>query len=1135
MTQLGIRFTGDELDLEPPFYFEGMTSSTFPIRASIAKMQRFCDSYLNIIPEELGHFRVSVPYAYLQLLDYGKMAVHVANLGWFSQREVLFNIPIEWHRRVNGRLEFHAWATLAPFIYVDQPLSMVTGRRVYGWPKTLATFDGAETGWIEDPGSATIDASVRARVFAEAYAGAQTEDRTFLKLRSSGSAYSQFPPQMNGPLMPWTTMTNVARALSGYTRDALEIFRAFGLLPFPSAQAPANVMQMVLRELELAAQPGGIRFNTLNFKQFRRADKEEDYCYQALTNGPMRFTGFNRIALLGESALATGDASGGFAVELTRYPSLPIVDLLGLETAGEREVDGDRVLTLKPVLPFYMSCNMEYERGENIAWRTSDGQWFDGAGRAVRSSSGSESRRFNNTLGFGTRVVSGPFDFVGVESHVMPLLARTEVLQGFVDRGLNAPLEGTGEHFEIWSGGNFAYVYMFVDDLGTVTSDTNDIGDWADRAVTFYIPVRHYHGSGAGRYLRSVGLFPAYAFADSPTQAHTQSELLGIETVSADLDIPPGPWSGSSQGDESQALFSVRASILPALGQGEKMRQRFVIKIRTGEPYLAAHEPVPLSNVADGFYRKLKKELERKKHIKSEDKALGRRVLLDFLANGRQMNTYVLKQFRDCQSPRNACYQALVRIPTVFTNIHHLQEMENPLELQLHDYASLSIAKQLGLVSRDIRTGGGGTVSVVEPVRPFAVSYDMRVGTTTGSGERLMSRDGLRDWVWAGGTMRMAHTQCEISRNLEREVSECRPTRLQKTVKDWLEHETRTLTRLSEEADDEIYRSWLTYAEQEGRLSQSELLELARDADSRELKDWFRYHRSEGTWGATGPQLVTLAERIDPQCVLETVLSLEWENRSETARCRRAREDLAASITEETTAWGGGVRRLKKTVSLLRPELPNRADEVAELAARIEDLSQLEELFARLLPAEQDADASPEAAGRVLDAYRSAATQELIRNVLGWLDPGADVSTPFLPYHVPLSHRPTEEQMAELVRDVARCSEAVVDTEHAGQELLTLRREVASVVRRVLQYAYPEAEQCVGRAMDAAAHRHRKPPHCIRRMNAAQDADRLFPRKDSWETDWYCGEQLSAYRAGKVRASRSTERVEAASVPSAES
>ena len=117
--------------------------------------------------------------------------------------------------------------------------------------------------------------------------------------------------------------------------------------------------------------------NTLNLKQFRRSRKPEQYCYQALTNGPMTLTSFNRLGMLGEERVLLGDVSGGYSIKLYEWPSLPIVDMLGLEVARRWNGDGVDVAELRPVLPFWYDVNMEYEAGYNLAYRSDNGVWHE--------------------------------------------------------------------------------------------------------------------------------------------------------------------------------------------------------------------------------------------------------------------------------------------------------------------------------------------------------------------------------------------------------------------------------------------------------------------------------------------------------------------------------------------------------------------------------------------------------------------------------------------------------------------------------------------------------------------------------------------------------------------------------------
>src|SRR5262249_40143144 len=158
----------------------------FPLRANIDTLQSFVDSRLNLIPEEVGRFQVPVPYAYLMMLDYGKLAAKATNLGWFSQKEILFAIPLEWYKVENGRWVFHDWATVAPFIFVSDDVSLTLGRTVYGWPKAKATLSPTTALWMTDPTASINQATVATMVFPRLYKGMQLESHTFLEVESFG-------------------------------------------------------------------------------------------------------------------------------------------------------------------------------------------------------------------------------------------------------------------------------------------------------------------------------------------------------------------------------------------------------------------------------------------------------------------------------------------------------------------------------------------------------------------------------------------------------------------------------------------------------------------------------------------------------------------------------------------------------------------------------------------------------------------------------------------------------------------------------------------------------------------------------------------------------------------------------------
>ncbi len=202
------RGTNAAMQMEPPFTFDGVSMRVLPLRANPDTLQSFVNRYLNICPDEVGEFRAYVPYVYLMVLDYGRMSVEQSNAGWIAQREIAFSVPMEWYK-VDGRgkLQFHDWAYCSPFIFVDNELSMATGREVYGWPKSIVSLDHEISRWMKDPVGGRKLASVSAMVFPEMYSGRTEQSRTFFEIKTERAAGTLgWPPNPRNLLFPWVSV-----------------------------------------------------------------------------------------------------------------------------------------------------------------------------------------------------------------------------------------------------------------------------------------------------------------------------------------------------------------------------------------------------------------------------------------------------------------------------------------------------------------------------------------------------------------------------------------------------------------------------------------------------------------------------------------------------------------------------------------------------------------------------------------------------------------------------------------------------------------------------------------------------------------------------------------------------------------
>ena len=845
------------LPLKPPFSISNLTTRLFPLRASLDALQGFCNNYLNLMPRELGRFRACSPYVMLMMMDYGSLALEVTNLGWFSQREIMFCVPVEWYRVLDGKWVFQDWAMIPAFIYVDDELSLPMGRTVAGWPKVFVRMTPTLSATMHDPLAPVVEDTVSTLVFPELFTGRRQEERVFLEVeREATMANLRMPPDARSPIAPWSLWYRMAASSAGLARDAVSWMAGLGMLPTQPSTSPENYMAMLARMAGMAnpMRPDLVA-NVINLKQFRASESPAQYCYQAYTLGSMRFTAFNGLGMLGEQAVLSGDVSGGYSIKLHEWPSLPIVRTLGLDVARRWQGDGATVALLKPVLPFWYDCNMDYQTGYNLAWRTRDGIWHDRDGRAMPrvGRRTPDALLYNTALGASTRPVAGPFRFSGTTIRVLPLLAERRKLETFLDEYLNDPLQPAGERFRLWAPdpgeSPYAYVYMTATSFGDVTSGTDNVGDWADRELALLVPVRRERRTPRGWELTGVGVVPAFTYVNNGTAAIAGSEVLGIPTTPATFIETESSWM-SEEGpavDSSQTLLIVNTEVLPAVGAGERSARRRIIDVSSGlAPDTTGGTFWRLSG--DRWSGVLRGELQRKKAAKaahSDDVRRARALALEVLGNGVPLAFYTMKQYRDNADPDQACYQSIVRVQRTLTEVLDFREIEEPLVVRMIDFPTQAIVKLLGLVGKPIRDEGIGVAYALQPIRPFW----LRVTMEEQLGERLLYRASTTEWT-------------RDAREEARFLAGAPPIVVGADV-----------SRIQDQGDPR---------------------RMAKTA-----QDWHAFRRDEsGARDISLDEARTTLDAIDPQLVLETILSREWGNWNDAARWRLGRRELVSEYVE---------------------------------------------------------------------------------------------------------------------------------------------------------------------------------------------------------------------------------------------
>lgn len=736
----------------PPFDFQGAVMRVFPLRARPDVLGSFVDRFLNLPPASFCRFRPSVPYVLMMVIDYGRMEPEVANVGWVAQNEFLFSIPLDWYREVDGELVFQDFATVSPYIFVDNDPSQTAGREIYGWQKNRAWLSPSIDAWARDPLARRRLLTLSTLTYDRLYSGRHSEPQTLLEIdHDPPPRISLIPPDPASLLNPFVLFPRaVAGSLAavGELADLASALRWRGFEP-DWASVPAKLR----RVLESSNPFSPARwFNTVNLKQFRDTESPEEACYQALVNSRMRLLRFNCGGMLSDFEILTGDPSGGFRIRLHRYPSYPIIETLGLEVEEEDEGERVPVATLRPRWPYWCNVDLRYDAGERIAWRTRTSPWYtdeqaallgdDDATRAVAPESLGQ-HWYNTATGPPAVSMSGPFQFPDTTIRVLPLLADPAKLQTFCDAYLNeAAFPGT-YRFEVAG----PYVYLTIWNYPRMWSERDDIGQWAHRAVRFSVPIRWRDSSGG---LISMALLSPFAFADSEVGTHTGREVFGLPTVHAAIRSPEGRWLDTSDpSSHTGGLLELDAVVLPALFAGQEMQEKRLLEVFHGD-VLPDTAQTAWMKVAETWGHRLKTELRRKEALAEQNPARLadlKALALELLGNGRSVNEITLKQFRAVKDPTKACYQAIVKTSAIIERLHDLREIERQLHVRILRYASQPIVDTLGLVVKRTEVTDDGVAQVLEPVRPFWLRLDLRIAEADNLLERTMGSLALQPAV----------------------------------------------------------------------------------------------------------------------------------------------------------------------------------------------------------------------------------------------------------------------------------------------------------------------------------------------------------------------------------------------------
>jgi hypothetical protein len=283
---------GARAEAPPPFPSLGGRLRGFVLKGQRARVEALCARMFTLASFGALEYRPISAYVLLLVGSFRATrsdADGLARLGSVPETQASLWIPMEAVRRQGTRFVKQRLCMAVPYIWVDNPLSLTTGREVYGYPKSLGRFtpsDGlAEHVTLETFGGDFGPQSV---------AGWHTILEVQRGRRLAADARHE----------PWRGVEN--RLLKRPTRWRLRT-RDTRLLY-------AMVDELLHR-----------RVQQLFLKQFRSAEGGTAACYQAVVEAPITVTRASWRPSLRE-----------WTVVIHKLDSHPLTDELGLETQTTR-------------------------------------------------------------------------------------------------------------------------------------------------------------------------------------------------------------------------------------------------------------------------------------------------------------------------------------------------------------------------------------------------------------------------------------------------------------------------------------------------------------------------------------------------------------------------------------------------------------------------------------------------------------------------------------------------------------------------------------------------------------------------------------------------------------------------------
>jgi hypothetical protein len=307
---------GGRVDSPAPFQSDGGHIRALPLDADAKKLDALVDRALTGPAQGTVEYRAIGGIVLLQVGHFESVScLHPPFDEWGALREVVaaFWVPVLAGREHLGVFVADRFGFFAPYVFVDNPMSYIGGRDVYGYNKSQARFE-------PDSG---IGPSVRITTFGGDFSTTSRADwRPVVELEQQGGGSAA------GAVLD--TVGDVAKAL---VPGLMDIALEEGELELPGIKLLQQTMSAALKG----------RGNQVFLKQFRDSWDGTSACYQAVVEAGATF-----------QQMSAKPVGHPVHVTIHSYDSHPLGEELGIKTQ-----------TVKNALDCELSFTVE--KGEVVA------------------------------------------------------------------------------------------------------------------------------------------------------------------------------------------------------------------------------------------------------------------------------------------------------------------------------------------------------------------------------------------------------------------------------------------------------------------------------------------------------------------------------------------------------------------------------------------------------------------------------------------------------------------------------------------------------------------------------------------------------------------------------------------------